>query len=166
MDDNMGVITRTGVERTLRFERAVAGTPEQVWTALTQSDGVHSWLAEPISFDARVDGAVHLRWSETQHVEGQVLVCDPPHVIAFSWFEAGSVSTVRFELLPEGIGACLLVLEHGPLTTEAAIEHAASWHLHLDVLERALRGEHTSYQDATGDWVSMRARYAEAAHTG
>jgi hypothetical protein len=76
------------------------------------------------------------------HVKGTIRQCDPPHVLAYSWFETtfGVTSAVRFELESQG-DQVLLVVTHSHLNAEFMPKVGAGWHVHLDQLAAVLRGE-------------------------
>src|SRR5690242_10867609 len=46
----------------IRFERQLKASAEEVWTALTQPDPMSRWLGAEVRIQAEPGGAVQLRW--------------------------------------------------------------------------------------------------------
>ena len=103
--------------------------PERLWQALTDGDlmvqyfdevPVSTWQAgSPITLSS---GAGEL------HVEGEVLACDPPRKLAYSWralwFEAGRqepASRVTWEIEQAAEGVCKLTLVHDQFPANSAV---------------------------------------------
>ena len=140
---------------TVRFERALPGSLEQVWAYLTESDKRGLWLA-PGTMEPRVGGRVELRFNhadlsplpdteanpgEPCRVHGEVTEWDPPRRLSYTWGEApGEDSEVTFELAADG-GGVLLTLTHRRLGDhETRVSVASGWHTHLDILAERLNG--------------------------
>lgn len=98
------------MSETIQREIVVRATPEEVWRALTDPELLAEWMY-PNDFEPRVghrftftvpanpradfDGIVHC----------EVLRCDPPERLAYSWSGGAVVGThVSYELAPEGSG--------------------------------------------------------------
>lgn len=146
-------------ENSIRFERLLPGPIERVWAFLTESDKRGQWLA-PGTMEPRAGSnfALHFHNSEltpdktppterfrqydsrltTQH---QVLRCEPPHVIAWTWGGGKEApSEVTFELSEVG-DQVRLVVTHRRLADDGTMVNVASgWHTHLSVLEGVLQG--------------------------
>lgn len=91
---------------------------EQVWRALAESAALAKWMF-PNDFEPRVGHRFtfqvppnpKLRF-EGMSVRCEVLECEPPRLLAFSWSAAGLVDTrVSFRLEPDGDGTRVL-FEH------------------------------------------------------
>lgn len=146
-------------EGAVRFERLLPGPIERVWSYLTDSGKRGTWLATG-EMEQRVGGRVeHLfRNSDLAGVDdpppdkykdfvesrmiGEVLECDPPRLLRYSWDEPNSSpSEVMFELSSRG-DRVLLVLTHRRLSTrDAMISVAGGWHTHLGILAARLEGQ-------------------------
>ena len=171
-----GVVTEPG---TLRIERLLPGPIERVWDYLTQSDKRRTWLAAG-PMELRAGGQVenvfrnseltrnddpppaHMAAFAEHRVPGEIIACDPPHLLAYSWggaAEAGASSEVRFELAPRD-GKVLLTVTHRRLTDHGAMLNvAAGWHTHLGILADRLEG-----REPEGFWrthTRLVAEYAE-----
>ena len=92
---------------------------EQVWRALTDSATLAEWL-HPNDFEPRVGHQFTFRVPANPKVgfDGlivhcEVLECQPPHRLTFSWTAGGPVvdTRVSFQLEPDGDGT-RLVFEH------------------------------------------------------
>ncbi len=127
-------------EPAVRFERALAAAPEEVWWSLTDPDGLREWF--PCSISAQrweVGAALTFSFPGQAEftIEGVVLECDRPRVLAYLWGE----ETLRFDLEPlpagspgaGGSGGTRLVMVD-ELSAPVAARNAAGWHLCLDRL--------------------------------
>ncbi len=140
---------------TVRMERTLPGSVEQVWEYLTDPDKRGTWLASG-AMELRVGGAVTLAFNfrrlteevtperfrpyETGHVQsGHVTQCEPPHLLCFTWNEKnGQGSEVRFELQAQG-KRTLLILTHSKLPNrKEMVNVSGGWHTHLGLLEDRL----------------------------
>jgi uncharacterized protein YndB with AHSA1/START domain len=154
----------TGTEPAVRFERVLAMTPEEVWAALTDPDGLRGWF--PCSISAQrweVGGA--LTFSFPGHAEftmdGVVLECDAPRVLAYLWGD----ETLRFELEPvssAGDAGTRLVLTD-ELSPPIAARNAAGWHVCLDRLAASGEGARVG---GPGAGVGSGSRAADDAAAG
>ena len=146
-------------EESIRFERLLPGPIERVWAFLTESDKRGLWLA-PGTMEPRAGSAfaLHFHNSEltpdrtppserfrqydgsftTQH---QVLRCEPPHVLAWSWGGGSEApSEVTFELSEAGEQVRLVVTHRRLADDDTMVNVASGWHTHLSVLEGVLLG--------------------------
>lgn len=144
----------------VRFVRLLPGPIERVWAYLTDGEKRAKWLAGG-PMELRVGGRAELKFrhadiapdekppAEYQHMHdigetmvGQVTRCEPPRVLAYTWWtESKQGSEVTFELTPEG-DAVRLVLTHrrlGPDPKELA-SVGAGWDTHLAILVGELGG--------------------------
>jgi uncharacterized protein YndB with AHSA1/START domain len=106
------------VTRAIRREMLIPQPREQVWRALTDSAALAEWMF-PNDFEARVGHRFTFRVPPNPRmVDGlvvrcEVLECEPPRSLAFSWSAGGPVENTRvsFRLEPDGDGT-RLVFEH------------------------------------------------------
>jgi uncharacterized protein YndB with AHSA1/START domain len=104
--------------QTIRREIVIPQSPEQVWRALTDSASLAAWMY-PNDFEPRVGHHFTFRVPPKPQagfdglvVRCEVLECEPPRRLVFSWSAAGLVdSRVCFRLEPDGEGTRIL-LEH------------------------------------------------------
>ena len=79
-------------------EKVLPYAPEKIWRTLTQSDRIARWLM-PNDFAANVGHRFTFRteamgdWDGVVHCE--VLQCDPPHLLRYSW-KGGSDSNPAY----------------------------------------------------------------------
>ena len=161
--NGFGTITldRTTETNTLRFERLLTFSPEEVWAALTEPARLREWLAEAEVVPGP-EGSVTLDFGEGGKESGRITVWDPPAVLAYEWQSEGP-SLVRWELsaVDEG-SATRLTLEHTRLRPEVSPGYGAGWHAHLDQLEGHLAGDVPDWQEL---FAELQPRYAKIATT-
>jgi uncharacterized protein YndB with AHSA1/START domain len=103
---------------TIRREILIPQPREQVWRAIADSTALAEWMF-PNDFEPRVGHRFKFQVPPNPKVgfDGlvvhcEVLECNPPSRLAFSWSAAGLVDTrVSFQLEPDGEGTRLL-FEH------------------------------------------------------
>jgi uncharacterized protein YndB with AHSA1/START domain len=119
------------MSKTIRREILMPQPREQVWHAITDSTTLAEWMFPndfvprlghhftfqvPANPKARFDGLV---------VSCEVLECDPPGRLAFSWSAGGLEDTqVSFRLEPDGAGTRLLFEHSGFDVSRAGGEQA------------------------------------------
>ena len=105
--------------KTIRREILIPQPREQVWLAITDSATLAEWMFpndfEPRvghHFTFRVPGNPKLKFDGLT-VRCEVLKCDPPSQLMFSWSAGGAVENtqVSFRLEPDGDGTRVL-FEH------------------------------------------------------
>jgi uncharacterized protein YndB with AHSA1/START domain len=147
---------------TIRFERLLPGPIERIWAYLTESDKRGLWLASgamtlipggslelhfrnaELSRDDDRAPEKYRDYENTGTVYGQILECEPPHRLRFTWTDAPGEpiqedSEVEIVLREEG-DAVRLILTHRQLHTHELLSVAAGWHTHLDILGDRLDG--------------------------
>jgi uncharacterized protein YndB with AHSA1/START domain len=105
--------------RTIRREIVIPQPREEVWRAITDSATLAQWMF-PNDFEPRVGHRFTFRvpGNPKMNFDGltvrcQVLACDPPSRLEFSWSAGGPVEDTRvsFRLEPDGDGTRVL-FEH------------------------------------------------------
>jgi uncharacterized protein YndB with AHSA1/START domain len=144
-------LLRTGDRPILRFERELPKPIEDVWRAVTEPEGLRTWFPTRIEVDEWKVGATlthHFDDAPVDPMAGEVLVCDPPHRLSFTW----GTDTISFELTPAGDGGTTFVLTE-ELGASVAARNAAGWEVCLDRLVNGGDG---------GDWQPRFERYVAA----
>ncbi len=148
----------------LRHERLVAHPAGALWAALTEPVAMARWLGEA-TLEPLVGGAVAVRLTRpTDHrVTGRVTAFDPLRVVAYTWSaEAEPDGEVRWQLIPVGPSATLVLLSHMANGRWTAAGRLAAWDVHLSLLATALAGMPTwPFPDER--WEELRRRYGPAA---
>jgi uncharacterized protein YndB with AHSA1/START domain len=106
------------MSKTIQREILIPQPREQVWKAITNSDTLAEWMY-PNDFQPHVGHQFTFRVppNSKANFEGltvncEVLDCQPPSTLAFSWSAGGLAdSRVSFQLHPDGEGTRLL-FEH------------------------------------------------------
>ena len=154
---DFGTASVHGNHASVRFERQLRASAEEVWTALTQPDPLSRWLGAEVTIQAELGGAVLLRWPGGEQMTGSILRCIPPRLLEYSWKESEeeAESVVTFEVSPAGSGA-RLVLEHRLIDPGTIAGLGAGWHGHLDALDALLSGE---IYELAGSYERLRPVY-------
>src|SRR6266545_5709009 len=115
-------------EDAIRRELILPASPERVWAALTQAEGLSSWFGNEASVDLRPGGQIAFSWDMPdgeRFVNGGVIeVVEPPRRFAFRWQPivspnehaarvSGITTRVEFTLEPHPQGTRLLLVESG-----------------------------------------------------
>ncbi|MEU0312671.1 SRPBCC domain-containing protein [Nocardioides sp. NPDC006273] len=116
----LGDVLRDGERTGLRYVRLLRHSPEKVWRALTESDGLRHWFPTDIVGERTVGGRLSLPfWPEGLELastaeaiegmgvdpggyvsEGELRVRDPPRAFEFTWGMDGRADLtdlLRFE---------------------------------------------------------------------
>lgn len=142
--------------QTVTIERVLSGSVDDVWAYLTDPDKRRTWLAFG-PMELKVGGKVVLMFDfsyacnenpperfrsihQNGHtVRGQVTLCEPPHLLAFTWDEKdGTNSEVRFDLQPQGEKTVLTVTHFRLRDRGEMVSVSSGWHTHLGILESRL----------------------------
>jgi uncharacterized protein YndB with AHSA1/START domain len=125
----------------MRFERLIRRPIERVWGALTIPERLADWFGEPVEIDLRVGGnyLVMFPGGTDDLVEGRIIACDPPRLLAFEWFGTGGNTVVRWELAPVEDG-CRLVFHQAGLTPWWFLGGSAGWADFVDDLVSVASG--------------------------
>jgi uncharacterized protein YndB with AHSA1/START domain len=154
MMSRMGVIGQDEQGGKVHFERFFDIPPLELWPYLTEARHLSSWITPKVEFEARVGGRVRFAWADSPPAEGEVLVCDPPHRLEYTWRENDSHSVVKLELQASA-GGTLLLVDHVGLPIKDASGFGAGWHSHFDWLDHVIGG--------TGGTYDEKARFKELA---
>jgi uncharacterized protein YndB with AHSA1/START domain len=111
-------------------------TPDEVWDALTDTDGAAAWLGEGTVLEPLEGGSIDTPDPESGVARtGRVDEALPGRRLAFTWWPSDPdspvpASTVTIELLPIGTSTRLVVTER-PLTTapqaRASVDTSWTW---------------------------------------
>ena len=139
----MGVsLEKDGPRYTLRFERRLARSPQKVWRVLTERELLKQWFPSDVVgewtvgaklrfvFDQGAGGA-----EEGASLQGEVLAVEPARLLEYRWGE----SLLRFELIAEGDGCCLIFSESFEDGSVAA-RNTAGWETCLANFEAVSKG--------------------------
>ena len=151
--------------RAIELEIEVAGTPEEVWRAISTGPGIASWYV-PHTVEEREGGAATASFGDAPEMQipGRVAAWDPPRRIVFDGGEG--VGGFAFEWLVEAKegGTCIVRLVNTGFGTGEAWDDQydgmhEGWKLFLNNL--ALHMEHFRGQSATsvmpaGAWAVDR----------
>jgi uncharacterized protein YndB with AHSA1/START domain len=142
----------------LRFTRRLAHPPERVWRALVDPDEVATWFPTTIEGDCAPGAPLRFafRNDEGAPFEGEMIACDPPHLMEFRW---GDDDTLRFELEADGHGTVLTLVDTFGELGKAARD-AAGWHVCLDALTSRFGGEDVS-EPAADRWHQVHEHYLQ-----
>lgn len=112
----------------MRFERLIPRPVEKVWSALTVPERLADWFGDPVEIDLRAGGnyLVMFPGGDDNLVEGRIVACEPPRLLAFEWFGTGGNTVIRWELAPAEAG-CRLVFHQTGLTPSWFLGGSAGW---------------------------------------
>lgn len=119
----------------IRVVRQLAHPVDRVWTAVTSEEQLRHWFPGGAAVEERVGGVVHFG-ENGESGEGEVLECDPPRRLAFTWED----DRLTYELEPDA-GGTLLTLTHDFDDRAGAASFAAGWEQCLDALACVLADE-------------------------
>jgi uncharacterized protein YndB with AHSA1/START domain len=131
LNEELGRLERKGDLCVLRYRRVLRQPPETVWRALTEDVHLEGWF--PTTIEGQRSSGAPLRFSfreeEAPPFEGEMLVFEPPAVLAMRWGD----DLLRFELARAGAGSVLKLTVTFPEYGKAARD-AAGWHVCLEQL--------------------------------
>lgn len=128
------------IRRELRFPQS----PEAVWRALTNSAALEAWMY-PNDFEPRVGHRFTFRVPPKPRLENglivacEVLRCDPPRELVFTWVVGNFLDTrVSYRLEPDGTGTRVL-FEHSGFEQPGALKGAEyGWNMMHGALAQVL----------------------------
>jgi uncharacterized protein YndB with AHSA1/START domain len=136
-EEEFGTLERAGDLSVLRYRRRLSHPQAKVWRALTEDEHLAGWFPTTIEGE-RASGAplrFSFRQSEGEPFDGEMLVFDPPTVMALRWAD----DVLRFELTPHGSGCVLDLTVTFPEYGKAARD-GAGWHVCLEHLAHVVDG--------------------------
>ena len=132
--------TATNTETSLKITRRIHATPEEVFDAWTDAEGMAVWMTpgdskhSRVTIDPRVGGRFQIDMvgdKATYEHRGEYLIVDRPRKLSFTWIskptnEQRTVVTV--ELKPVGADETELTLTHEGLpSADSTKGHAQGW---------------------------------------
>ena len=99
----------------ITFERTVPGKPEDVYYAVSTSQGWRDWLVDAAYFRATPGGSFHLSWDTGWYVSGTVEVLEKPSKVILEWRgkDAPGTTPVAITLEPAGEGTRVQIVQSG-----------------------------------------------------
>jgi len=142
------------MKHTIYKEISLPQPPEQVWRAISNRAALADWMY-PNDFEPRVGHrfSFHVPPKPEVGFDGlivncEVLECDPPNQLVFSWSAGGPVDNtqVSFRLEPDGEGTRLFLAHSGfdlshPFGDQAFKGAGYGWAMMLGQLAKAIAGE-------------------------
>lgn len=138
MNKNLGQVSKGKDGFQVKFERILPFSIDTVWDAITNPDKLALWFTD-IEMDFVPGGkmVIHFRDESKTESVGKIVRIDPPKVFEYTWDDELAV----WELFPEGVNHCKLVLTYSKLADKYAITVPAGWHVLLDQLETVLKAD-------------------------
>ena len=99
----------------IKFERTISGKPEDVYYAVSTSQGWRDWLADAAYFRATPGGSFHLSWDTGWYASGTVETMEKPNKIVLTWSgkDAPGATQVAISLEPAGESTLVKVVQSG-----------------------------------------------------
>ncbi len=125
----------------IKFERTVPGKPEDVFYAVSTSQGWRDWLVDAAYFRSQPGGSFHLSWDTGWYAFGTVETMEKPSKVALKWRgkDAPGATQVAITLEPAGGNTHVRVVQSGfgeGQEWDASREMAAGgWETGLENLE-------------------------------
>jgi uncharacterized protein YndB with AHSA1/START domain len=99
----------------IKFERTVPGKPEDVYYAVSTSQGWRDWLVDAAYFRSQPGGSFHLSWDTGWYASGTVASMEKPNKVALEWRgkDAPGATQVAITLEPAGENTHVQVVQSG-----------------------------------------------------
>jgi len=130
--------------QTLKFERNIQASPDQVYRAFTNSTALREWMCDLATTSPHTGGHLYLKWNSGYYSNGKFTGLVPDQTIAFTWKGEGEPgeTLVKVTLVKED-GGTHLSLEHsgtglGEEWTESTKGLQKGWEESLDNLVSVL----------------------------
>jgi uncharacterized protein YndB with AHSA1/START domain len=162
-----------GEARTAVLRRRYDAPIEDVWEACTVPDRINRWFL-PVTGDLRVGGSFSLEGNAS----GEILRCEPPHLLAVTWvYSDRPVDEVELRLSAGAGGGIVLDPDHATVSTKVEWDGqlldvipgvGSGWELPLSYsLPRYLRGElpdapASEWYEPAPEHMELAERSAEA----
>lgn len=145
-----------GDRHRLRIERRYPHPVAKVWRAITEPAELSGWFPARVETEPAVGATMTFTFpGEASTSNGTIAEVDPPRVFAFDW--GGEL--LRWELVPDGPDATLVVFTHVFDDRARAASFAAGWDACLDGLAQVLDGspvtEPPPYQPRHESYVEL-----------
>ncbi len=164
-DPAQGMLEEVDGRWRLRFVRVLPHRPEKVWRALTEEQHLSAWFPTTIEGDLQNGAPLMFRHRNmaAPPITGEMLACDPPRLLEFTWGFSGDPGDqpelTRFELAPTN-GGCTLTLTTTYDAVGKSARDAAGWDDCLYLLAQHLAGE-APVGSGVERWKRLNRRYAE-----
>ncbi|GAB3567741.1 SRPBCC family protein [Spelaeicoccus albus] len=132
-----------GQHGSVRFERTYEAPPEDVWSALTESNRLARWLGT-VTGDLRTGGRYRLDFGDGDEAAGRVVACEKPSRLEVTWEFPGEGTTRLEATLTAMDDGTLVTLSHTRLRRADLSQYGAGWHTFLDHLDVVLAGREPS----------------------
>jgi uncharacterized protein YndB with AHSA1/START domain len=137
--EQLPAATGSGERVSVLLRRSYDAPIDDVWDAVTKPDRIKRWFM-PITGELRVGGNFQLEGN----AGGEILACEPPHLLRVTF--GGPTSLVEVRLTVQGEGGAMLELEHTvPIEMAQSVAGALyvgpGWDGALMGLDLFLRGE-------------------------
>lgn len=163
----------------LRFERVLPHRPEKVWRAITEEEHLAAWFPTTIEGELKPGAPLLFRFrgEELRPHGGEVIACEPPHLLEFTWGFAkedldpsnpedaeilehyAGIERSRFVLTPEREG-CRLTFTTTYEEVGKSARDAAGWHVCFEMLEDHLAGR-PSAPHTPDRWKPLNRLYTQ-----
>jgi uncharacterized protein YndB with AHSA1/START domain len=155
-----GELDQLGDRWRLRFTRELSQPAEKVWRALTEPEHLDAWFPQRVVGEWRAGAPLKFESRNGEHPAfgGEVLACEPPSLLEFSW----GPDVLRFEIAPnaEPATGCTFRLSDVFGELGKAARDGAGWHTCLDFLELHLTGAEAPWTSSER-WREVHPGYVE-----
>ncbi len=102
-------------DKEIKFERTIPGKPEDVYYAISTSQGWRDWLADAAYFRATPGGSFHLSWDTGRYASGTVETLEKPNAVILEWRgkDAPDATQVAISLEPAGEDSLVRITHSG-----------------------------------------------------
>lgn len=118
--------------KTVRRERVVMGTLEEVWTAWTTSEGARKFFAPEAQVELRLGGPYELFFKSSEPEGGKILSFLPLDMLSFEWGK----TWVVVQLQPIDAGIVVRITHLGDFEENLRHRFEAFWEGVLDRLDQ------------------------------
>lgn len=158
-EDRFGVVECDEDRWKVSFVRRIDRPVEKVWAALTVSERVADWLGQ-LTLEPRIGGRYDVLFVVPPETMTAIITAfEPPRLLEyrFNGVEDPRGAMVRWELEPDGAGACRLTLVQFGLPRHKVADAASSWHDFIEMISAAADGVATPYD--VPRWQALLALY-------